>query len=104
MTDDTFGKVFSEASLKFKSAHVVSKRNGRSKGFGFVEFDTEDDQKKAIQAINGKQVDGRELILKVALTEQGGGGEGGAPASNGAAAPAAEGKKEEGGKAEAKKN
>jgi RNA recognition motif-containing protein len=58
--------------LKFKSAHVVKKRNGRSKGFGFVEFEAEEDQKKALQAINNKSIDGRELIVKVALTERSG--------------------------------
>jgi RNA recognition motif-containing protein len=56
--------------LKFKSAHVVQKRNGRSKGFGFAEFDSHDDQQKALQALNAKKVDERELIVKVALTEQ----------------------------------
>jgi len=52
------------------SAHVVVKRNGRSKGFGFVEFKTQEDQQKALAATDKKQVQGRELIVKVALTEQ----------------------------------
>jgi len=67
--DDGFGKVFSDAGLKFKQAHVVKKRNGRSKGFGFVEFDAEADQLKALEAVNKKVVESRELIVKVALTE-----------------------------------
>ena len=70
LNDEGFGKVFSEGGLKFKQAHVVVKRNGRSKGFGFVEFDTEVDQQKALAAINKKTVDGRDLIVKVALTEE----------------------------------
>jgi len=75
LDDAGFAKVFTENNLKFKSAHVVQKRNGRSKGFGFAEFDTQDDQQKALQALNQKKVDERELIVKVALTEQQEGGE-----------------------------
>jgi len=70
LDDGGFAKVFTENNLKFKSAHVVQKRNGRSKGFGFAEFDSQDDQQKALQALNQKKVDERELIVKVALTEQ----------------------------------
>jgi len=47
----------------------VKKRSGRSKGFGFVEFENEQDQQKALTAVNNKQVDGRELVVKVALAE-----------------------------------
>lgn len=48
----------------------MTKRNGRSKGFGFVEFKNADDQQKALAAVEKKQVQGRELIVKVALTDQ----------------------------------
>jgi len=50
-------------------AHVVVKRNQRSKGFGFVEFKNAEDQQKALQAMDKKEVAGRALIVKVALTE-----------------------------------
>jgi len=69
MTDDSFAKVFKDNSLAYKTAHVVQKRSGRSKGFGFAEFETEQDQQKALAALNNKQVEGRELVVKVALTE-----------------------------------
>jgi RNA recognition motif-containing protein len=45
------------------------KRNGRSKGFGFVEFNNEDDQKAALAKLDNHEVEGRNLIVKVALTE-----------------------------------
>ena len=69
LDDESFGKVFTDDGLKFKSAHVVQKRNGRSKGFGFAEFDAEEDQKKALAALNNKKIQDRELIVKIALTE-----------------------------------
>lgn len=70
LDDEGFGKVFGEAGLKFKTAHVVKKRNGRSKGFGFAEFDSEDDQKKALTALDKKPISERPLIVKIALTEE----------------------------------
>jgi RNA recognition motif-containing protein len=51
-----------------KSAHVVVNRNGKSKGFGFVELATQADQKAALDATNKSKVEGRELIVKIALT------------------------------------
>jgi len=92
MDDEGFGKVFKDGSLAFKSVHVVKKRSGRSKGFGFAEFDNEQDQQKALAALNNKSVDGRELVVKVALTEEHR-EEGNAPAP--APVSSAEGKKEE---------
>jgi RNA recognition motif-containing protein len=69
--DDAFGKVLKDAGLTFKQAHVVKKHNGRSKGFGFAEFDHEQDQQKALSSLDKKVVEGRELIVKIALTETG---------------------------------
>jgi RNA recognition motif-containing protein len=57
--------------LKVSKAHVVKNRNGRSKGFGFVEFNNEADQKAALTASEGANklvVDARELVVKIALT------------------------------------
>jgi len=56
-------------AFNLKSAHVVTKRNDRSKGFGFVEFNTEDDQKAALAKLDNTEVQGRKLIVKVALAE-----------------------------------
>jgi len=48
-------------------AHVVLNRNGRSKGFGFVEFANQEDQQAAVNS-EMKTVETRDLIVKVALT------------------------------------
>jgi RNA recognition motif-containing protein len=69
LDDDGFAKVVSDLGLKLKVAHVVKKRNGRSKGYGFVEFDNQEDQQKALAALNKKIIDSRELSVKIALTE-----------------------------------
>jgi len=70
LDDDGFSKIVTDLALKLKAAHVVKKRNGRSKGYGFIEFDQEEDQQKALNALNKKVVDSRELSVKIALTER----------------------------------
>jgi RNA recognition motif-containing protein len=69
VNDEQLAKLFADAGVATKSAHVVVKRNGRSKGFGFVEFDQQADQVKALNALNNKPVDGRDLIVKIALAD-----------------------------------
>ncbi|CAN5883119.1 RNA-binding protein [soil metagenome] len=49
------------------SAQVISDRDtGRSRGFGFVEMSSSDEAQKAIDSLNGKDVDGRELTVNLA--------------------------------------
>jgi RNA recognition motif-containing protein len=60
-----------------ESATVISDRDtGSSKGFGFVEMSNSDAQ-KAINALNGKQHEGRSLNVNEARPREGGGGGGG---------------------------
>jgi cold-inducible RNA-binding protein len=49
------------------SASVISDREtGRSKGFGFVEIEEEDKAKAAIEALNGKDFGGRNIVVNEA--------------------------------------
>lgn len=45
---------------------ITDKFSGRSKGFGFVKFVNEEDAEKALEELNGKEVDGREIVVNVA--------------------------------------
>ncbi|MCK9161294.1 MAG: RNA-binding protein [Arcobacter butzleri] len=50
-----------------KSAKVIKDREtGRSKGFGFVEMDSRDNGLKAIEVLNGKDFQGRNLVVNEA--------------------------------------
>ncbi len=46
---------------------ITDRESGRSKGFGFVEMENEADGEKAIKELNGAELDGRALVLKVAI-------------------------------------
>ena len=62
-----------------RSAEVITDRTtGRSKGFGFVEMESDEQAGKAIQGLNGYQQDGRSLTVNEAKPREnrGGGGRG----------------------------
>lgn len=50
------------AVAEVESVRIITDREtGRSRGFGFVELKNAEDLQKAIEALNGKDVDGREI-------------------------------------------
>lgn len=61
------------------SVNVITDRDtGRSKGFAFVEMSSDSEAQKAIQDLNGTEIDGREIKVNEAKPKaprgQGGGG------------------------------
>jgi RNA recognition motif-containing protein len=56
---------------------VIDRMSGQSRGFGFVEYASEADAQRAIDAMNGAELDGRSLNVNVARPRGEGGGGGG---------------------------
>ncbi len=80
MTDQDLVTLF-EPHGAVRSAQVIMDRDtGRSKGFGFVEMEQDQQAQAAIAAVNGKEINGRTLTVNEAR-----------PARSGAAAGAARG-------------
>lgn len=66
-TDSTdLENLFAVHGTVSKAQVVTDRDTGRSRGFGFVEMDSADDAQKAIEALNGKDVDGRQLTVNLA--------------------------------------
>jgi len=66
------------------SAQVLMDRDtGRSKGFGFVEMGSDQEAQAAIQALNGKEHDGRALTVNEARPREERSGGGGARGGSG---------------------
>ncbi len=79
VTDSDLQRLF-EAHGTVVSAQVIMDRDtGRSKGFGFVEMESDEEAQAAIEALNGQDNEGRQLNVNEARprTERGGGGGGG---------------------------
>lgn len=69
-TEDTLRDTFSKAGTVESAAIITDKISGRSKGFGFVEMSTEKEAKKAIEMFDGKELDGRTIVVNEARPMQ----------------------------------
>jgi len=78
VTEDKLQEIFS-AHGTVDSARVITDRfTGRSRGFGFVEMSNEEEAQKAIDSLNGTDLDGRSLTVNEARPQDNrGGGSGG---------------------------
>jgi len=90
ITDDQLTQIFS-AHGTVVSAKVISDRfSGRSKGFGFIEFETDEEATAAMQALDGSEQDGRNMVVKEANPPREEGGMTAAPAAPAPEAPVEE--------------
>lgn len=66
-TNDDSLKAHFESVGPVASAKVITDRDsGRSKGFGFVEYESDDDGTKAIEQLNDSELDGRKIVVNEA--------------------------------------
>ena len=49
-----------------KAEVITDRETGRSRGFGFVEMSSSDQAQTAISALNGRNIDGRQLTVNLA--------------------------------------
>lgn len=66
VTSDQLKSTFSEYGEIVDAVVISDKRTGMSKGFGFVEFANEADAQKAVEAMAGKDMEGRKLVVNFA--------------------------------------
>lgn len=71
--EEAFGAFGSVSSVKIITDHET----GKSKGFGFVEMDDDDEGREAIENMNESYLQGRALKVNEARPRNGGGGGGG---------------------------
>jgi RNA recognition motif-containing protein len=75
-TEDQVRALFAEHGTVESVALPSDRETGRPRGFGFVEM-SQADASRAIQAVNGKELDGRALRVNEAQDKPRGGGGGG---------------------------
>lgn len=64
--DDDLKKLFEQFGA-VSSAKVISDREtGRSRGFGFVEMDSEDEANAAMSGLHNKEIEGRAMSVTIA--------------------------------------
>jgi hypothetical protein len=77
-TDDSLRQAFAAHGTVASVQVIMDRDTGRSKGFAFVEMSNDQEAQAAIDALNGKELDGRALTVNEARPKtEGGGGRGG---------------------------
>ncbi len=67
ITEEELRRKIEEKGITVKEVKIITdKFTGKSKGFGFAEFETEEEAQKAIDALNGQEINGRPLRVSKA--------------------------------------
>lgn len=66
VTQTELEKLFSEKWTVVSTSLITDTYSGRSKGFGFVDIENDEDAAAAIEELNGKDVEGRAIIVNEA--------------------------------------
>jgi len=76
--DQTLRELFEQYGAVVSAQVITDRETGRSKGFGFVEMENDEDAQAAIKALDGQEADGRTIMVNVARPKEdrpaGGGG------------------------------
>ena len=64
--DDSLKEFFSSAGTVVSATVIQDRETNRSKGFGFVEMSSDEEAKAAVEQLNGKDLDGRPIVVNEA--------------------------------------
>lgn len=64
--DEDLRDFFAEYGEVSSAKVIMDKTTNRSRGFGFVEMDSDEEAKKAIAGLNNKEIEGRAMSVSVA--------------------------------------
>ena len=70
VTDDKLRELFAEQGKVVTAVVIKDRDTGQSKGFGFVEMADVKEGQNAITALNGKEVDGRTIVVNQARPQE----------------------------------
>jgi RNA recognition motif-containing protein len=65
-TDDSLKALFESAGTVASAKVITDRETGRSRGFGFVEFEDDNEGQTAIDKLNGADLDGRAITVNEA--------------------------------------
>lgn len=70
ITSESLHSLFAPFGEITEAIVIRDRMSGRSKGFGFVTFATEEDAQKAVDAMHEKEVEGRAIVVNVARPKE----------------------------------
>jgi RNA recognition motif-containing protein len=65
-TNNDLQTLFEDQGKVLSAVVITDRESGRSKGFGFVEMSSDQDASNAIAKLNGKHIDGRDIMVNEA--------------------------------------
>jgi RNA recognition motif-containing protein len=74
ITDEGLRELFAAHGEVVSAKVIIDRESGRSKGFGFVEFGSDEEADKAIKALNNSEIDGRTIVVNEARPQEDRGG------------------------------
>ncbi len=77
VSDQELQEIFEPYGTVGSAKVILDRETHKSRGFGFVEFASNEEAEKAIKALDGTSLEGRTLTVKVAEDKNPGGGGGG---------------------------
>ncbi|RPD37869.1 RNA recognition motif domain-containing protein [Chitinophaga barathri] len=86
LNDEDLHQIFSEFGQVTSAKIIKDHETGRSRGFGFVEMPNQEEGTKAMESLNGSEVEGKQLMVNEARPKApntGGGNRGGRPGGGG---------------------
>lgn len=66
VNDDQLKDLFAGVGTVVSARVIVDRYSNRSKGFGFVEMESDQEAQEAIKQLNGKELDGRAIVVNEA--------------------------------------
>jgi cold-inducible RNA-binding protein len=66
VTEDALKELFAAAGTVVSASIIIDRDSNQSKGFGFVEMSSDAEAQEAIKTLNGKEVEGRTIIVNEA--------------------------------------
>jgi cold-inducible RNA-binding protein len=76
-TGQQLTELFSSVGTCESASVITDRATGQSRGFGFVEMSSSEEAERAVEELNGHEIDGRKLTVTEARERTGGGGGGG---------------------------
>lgn len=75
-TSDELREVFEPHGPVQSATVIIDRKSGRSRGFGFVEYESEESAQTAVEALNGTSLGGRDIVVSEARERPQGNGRG----------------------------
>jgi len=70
VTEEDLRKLFEPFGQVASAKLIIDRESGRSRGFGFVQMDSDTDSSKAMAALNNKEIEGRNISVAVAREKE----------------------------------